>query len=200
MPRVLQRNTPDLNSLPEGFKKNSKEAPVPLLARINARNTSPTKLLQKHLHRQQKAELLRTQIVQNKQKQLEKIRARQQDIKIRLNKCQKEIQQEKRIKLNDKIVHARENRELELTNIKLRAQQDLQGVEDTKLINQLTTNNLQLDIKNKLDETEDRRKSYFQSLMKKLEGKKLMEEEAHKRRIALTNTKLQEIKKAEIKR
>jgi len=33
----------------DGVKKSYKEAPIPLLARINARNISPTKLLQKHL-------------------------------------------------------------------------------------------------------------------------------------------------------
>jgi len=51
-----------------------------------------------------------------------------------------------------------------------------------------------------LTETEDRRKNHYSNIIKKLEGKKLMEEEVHKRRVALTNTKLQEIKKAEMKR
>lgn len=60
VPREMPRNESDLNVQPNGLKKSSKEAPIPLLARINARTTSPTKLLQKHLHRQQKAELLRT--------------------------------------------------------------------------------------------------------------------------------------------
>lgn len=44
---------------------------------------SPSKLLQKHLARQQKAEMLRAQIVQNRREQLEKIRTRWQDTKRR---------------------------------------------------------------------------------------------------------------------
>jgi len=63
----------------------------------------------------------------------------------------------KRIKLTDKILHARENREQEITHIKRKAQDVLENVEDTKYILQLTEKNLQLDITNKLNETKDRR-------------------------------------------
>lgn len=48
------------------------------------------------------------------------------------------LQQEKRTKLNDKIEHARENRNIELTNIKQKAKLDLQSVEDIKYIVRLT--------------------------------------------------------------
>ena len=160
------------------------------------RNATPTKILQKHLERQQKAEMLRAQIVQNRQKQLEKIKARQLDNKSRLDR----MQQEKRTKLNDKIEHARENRNIELTNIKQRAQMDLQSVEDIKYIVRMMQNNLQLDINNKLNETEERRNQIHQELMKKLEDQKSKEQGAQKRRVALLNEKREEIKKAEAKR
>lgn len=77
---------------------------------------------------------------------------------------------------------------------------DLQSVEDIKYIMRMTTNNLQLDINNKLNETEERRNQLLQEQMRKLEDQKLKEEEVQKRRTALLNIKLEEIKKAEIKR
>lgn len=160
------------------------------------KSKSPSKLLQKHLARQQKAEMLRAQIVQNRRAQLEKIRTRQKDTKTRHDR----MQQAKRTKLHDKIEHARENRNIELTNIKQRAQMDLQSVEDIKYIMRMTTNNLQLDINNKLNETEERRNQLLQEQMRKLEDQKLKEGEVQKRRTALLNIKLEEIKKAEIKR
>lgn len=45
-------------------------------------------------------------------------------------------------KLHGKIAHARENRNMEITNIKQKAQMDLQSVEDIKYIMRMTTNNL----------------------------------------------------------
>lgn len=160
---------------------------------------SPGKLLQKHLERQQRAEMLRAQIVKNRREQMEKIRTRQQDTKTRHDRMQ-QAKRTKREKLHDKIEHARENRNMELTNIKQRAQMDLQSVEDIKYIMRMTTNNLQLDINNKLNETEERRNHLLQEQMKKLEDQKIKEEEVQKRRTALVNFKLEEIKKAEIKR
>jgi len=77
---------------------------------------------------------------------------------------------------------------------------DLQSVEDIKYIVRMTQNNLQLDINNKLNETEERRNQIHQELMKKLEDQKSKEQGAQKRRVALLNVKLEEIKKAEAKR
>lgn len=44
--------TSDSNIKIIDFKKSQKDAPIPLLARITARNMSPSKMLQKHLDRQ----------------------------------------------------------------------------------------------------------------------------------------------------
>ena len=77
---------------------------------------------------------------------------------------------------------------------------DLQSVEDIKYIVRMMQNNLQLDINNKLNETEERRNQIHQELMKKLEDQKSKEQGAQKRRVALLNVKLEEIKKAEAKR
>lgn len=49
---------------------------------------SPGKLLQKHLERQQRAEMLRAQIVKSRREQMEKIRTRQQDTKTRHDRMQ----------------------------------------------------------------------------------------------------------------
>ena len=77
---------------------------------------------------------------------------------------------------------------------------DLQSVEDIKYIVRMMQNNLQLDINNKLNETEERRNQIHQELMKKLEDQKSKEQGAQKRRVALLNEKREEIKKAEAKR
>jgi hypothetical protein len=77
---------------------------------------------------------------------------------------------------------------------------DLQSVEDIKYIVRITQSNLQLDINNKLNETEERRNQIHQELMKKLEDQKSKEQGAQRRRVALLNVKLEEIKKAEAKR
>ena len=128
--------------------------------------------------------------------QLNKLRARQKDTKSRHDQMVKD----KRTKLNDKIIHARENRNMELSNIKMKAQMDIQSVEDIKYIMRTMQSNLQMDINNKLSETEERRNLLMASLMKKLEEQKVKENEAHKRRIALTNSKQEEIRKAEARR
>ena len=52
---------------------------------------------------------------------------------------------------------------------------DLQTVEDIKYIVKMTTTNLEMDIKNKLTETEHRRNSLMQEQMKRLEEQKLKE-------------------------
>ena len=64
---------------------------------------------------------------------------------------------EKRKNLNDKIEHARELRNNELETIKQKAQNDILAVEDIKYIKLMCQENLQMDIKNKLNETEERR-------------------------------------------
>lgn len=84
---------------------------------------------------------------------------------------------EKRKNLNDKIEHARELRNNELETIKQKAQNDILAVEDIKYIKLMVQENLQMDIKNKLNETEERRNQHFLGLLKKLEEKKVKEEE-----------------------
>lgn len=64
----------------------------------------------------------------------------------------------------------------------------------------MTQSNLELDIINKLTENEERRNQVFQDLMRKLEDQKLKEEEVQRRKRELNNSKLEEIKKAEVKR
>lgn len=61
----------------------TRENLLQLDAMNNKQAKSPGRLLQKHLERQQKAEMLRAQIVQNRREQMEKIRRRQQDTKTR---------------------------------------------------------------------------------------------------------------------
>ena len=97
--------------------------------------------------------MLRATIEKSKREQLEKIKVRQQVTKQRHDQMQKE----KKTKLDKKIIHARENREIELTNIKQKAKLDLQTVEYIRYIDKMTTTNLKMDIKNKLTETEERR-------------------------------------------
>ena len=46
------------------------------------------------------------------------------------------------MRLNEKIDHARENRNIELSNIKQKAQNDLQMVEDIKYIKKMQHNNI----------------------------------------------------------
>ena len=55
--------------------------------------------------------MIRAQIVQNRQKQMEKIYNRQKENKSRVDQINDMIIQEKRNKLNDKILMARENRD-----------------------------------------------------------------------------------------
>ena len=140
--------------------------------------------------------MLRAQIEQNRRQQLEKIRARQQGLRMR----QEEIKQEKLMRLNERIDHAREIRNLGLTQIKQKAQMEIENVEDVKYINRMNQNNLILDINNKLNENEERRNMIIKEQMKRLEEQKLKEEEVLKRRDILKNSKLEEIRKAELKR
>lgn len=110
------------------------------------------------------------------------------------------IQEEKRTKLNDKLEHARENRNIEITNIKQKAQQEIQCVEEIKYIKYLTQNNMQLDIKNKLTETKERRDQYQQEIKKKLDEQKVKEEEASKRRKEMYKIRIEELRKNELKK
>ena len=76
---------------------------------------------------------------------------------------------------------------------------DVQAVEDIKLIMRFQQQNLQLDIRNKLSETEERRIQYRQEQKKRLDHKQ-KEEEVQKRRLELSNIRKDVIKKAEDKR
>jgi hypothetical protein len=76
---------------------------------------------------------------------------------------------------------------------------DVQAVEDIKLIIRFQQQNLQLDIRNKLSETEERRIQYRQEQKKRLDHKQ-KEEEVQKRRLELSNIRKDVIKKAEDKR
>lgn len=59
----------------------------------------------------------------------------------------------KRSKLLMRLVNADANRHQGLTQIKHKAQLDLQGVGEIRLMKTLQETNLQLDIKNKMDDT-----------------------------------------------
>jgi len=59
---------------------------------------------------------------------------------------------------------------------------DLQGVEDIKYIKKMTTTNLQMDINNKLVETEERRNLKIKEQLKKLDDLKIKEGEVQQRR------------------
>lgn len=82
---------------------------------------------------------------------------------------QEEIKQEKLMRLNERIDHAREIRNLGLTQIKQKAQMEIENVEDVKYINRMNQNNLILDINNKLNENEERRNMIIKEQMKRLE-------------------------------
>lgn len=103
------------------------------------------------------------------------------------------------MRLKDKIVNARDKRAEEIRLVKQKAQMDVQAVEDIKLIMRFQQQNLQLDIANKLSETEERRIQYQQEQKKRIDHKQ-KEEEVQKRRLELSNIRKDVIKKAEIKR
>ena len=103
------------------------------------------------------------------------------------------------VRLNDKIVNARDKRAEEIRLVKQKAQMDVQAVEDIKLIMRFQQQNLELDIRNKLSETEERRIQYRQEQKKRLDHKQ-KEEEVQKRRLELSNIRKDVIRKAEDKR
>lgn len=86
-------------------------------------------------------------------------------------------QQEKLMRLNERIDHARENRNIEISNIKQKAQNDLQMVEDIKFIMKMQNLNNQYDYTNKLNETEERRNLKIKEKLDKLDDFKQREEE-----------------------
>ena len=86
------------------------------------------------------------------------------------------------LKLNERLDHAVKNRHKEMSNIIQKAQNDIQSVEDIKYINKMNYQNLQLDINNKLSETEERRNMFLKEQMKKLEELKQKEEEVLRRK------------------
>ena len=114
-------------------------------------------------------------------------------------KTERTKEQEKLRWYNERIDHARENRNKEMTNIVHKAQMENQTVEDIKYIQKMTTNNLKLDINNKLNETEVRRNQLVKEQMRKLEELKLKEEEALKRRTYMKNQILKSLQEKEHK-
>ena len=70
---------------------------------------------------------------------------------------------------------------------------DLQGVEDIKYIKKMTTTNLQMDINNKLVETEERRNLKIKEQLKKLDDLKIKEGEDQQRRQHMHNLRLQQL-------
>ena len=80
------------------------------------------------------------------------------------------------MRLKDKIVNARDKRAEEIRLVKQKAQMDVQAVEDIKLIMRFQQQNLQLDIANKLSETEERRIQYQQEQKKRIDHKQKEEE------------------------
>ena len=63
----------------------------------------------------------------------------------------------KKAKLQDKLEQAEERRESEIQQLKNKAKQEIQKIDETNYIMKLTMNNMKLDFDNKMNETQERR-------------------------------------------
>ena len=143
-----------------------------------SRKLSPDKVLAKQMERQQKAEHLRAKIESSRQEWAKKVKQRQQLARARFN----EERERKRVSLQDKLEQAARKKEAELQNVVEKAKAENLKAEETNFFNRLTKENQQLDLDNKLNEYEERRKQQQQRDLEKIREQGQRREAADKRR------------------
>lgn len=116
-----------------------------------------------------------------KQKWYEKTRTRQEVAK---RKWKEILEQRKQAKqaLQDKLEQAEERRETEIENLRNKAKQENQKIDETNFIVKMTMNNMKLDINLKMTETLERRNQIMEENKRKHHDRHLKEEAAEKRR------------------
>ena len=139
---------------------------------------SPAKLMEHLQQRQKKAEEIRTQIENTKKKWYNKIKNRQEVAKQKW----KEILAQRKQALQDKLEQAEERRETEIENLRNKAKQEIQKIDETNFIVKMTMNNMKLDYNLKMSETQERRNQIMEENKRKHHDRHLKEEAAEKRR------------------
>lgn len=131
------------------------------------RRSSPSRLLQKHKARQERAAEQRRKYALSRQTKIKAAGEKQEAVQKSRAEAHSKLVEEKKSRLISRMINASSNRDEELAAIKQRARADIQGVTEIRLIKSLSDNHQRLDIQYRQENTHQRRQELLSSLRRK---------------------------------